>query len=65
MEKDVEEPESLMDLICNGRGLGIAGVKKPSSGRLFPYKAVMCPRCGRIQVTQGEEMFRWPHVREG
>jgi len=27
MEKDVEEPESLMDLICNGRGLGIAGVR--------------------------------------
>jgi hypothetical protein len=28
------------------------------SERLFRYKAVMCPHCGTIQVTQGEEMFK-------
>jgi|GEM_PF-5258699 len=25
---------------------------------LLPYKAVLCPFCGRIQVTGGESSFR-------
>jgi len=26
--------------------------------KLLPYKAVLCPFCGRIQITKGEKSFR-------
>ena len=46
-----------MDLIFNKKAKA-APAERSLSGKLFPYKAVMCRSCGKIQVTQGEEMFR-------
>jgi predicted RNA-binding Zn-ribbon protein involved in translation (DUF1610 family) len=56
--QNADEPESLMDLICNKKGLKVSLGKNTAPLTLFPYKAVMCRACGKIQVTQGEEMFR-------
>lgn len=58
MKNQDAEPESLMDLICNRKGLKASAPKAQPERRLFPYKTVMCSRCGKIQVTLGEEMFR-------
>ncbi|ODS42200.1 MAG: hypothetical protein MSIBF_02365 [Candidatus Altiarchaeales archaeon IMC4] len=48
-----DEPTTLMSLLCES--------KKPPkelSDDLFRYKVVMCPNCGIIQTTEGEESFR-------
>ncbi|ODS42199.1 MAG: hypothetical protein MSIBF_02360 [Candidatus Altiarchaeales archaeon IMC4] len=48
-----DEPTTLMNLWCES--------KKPIreiSDDLFRYKVVMCPNCGRIQMTEGERGFR-------
>jgi len=50
-----ERPTTLMDLILGGKE--IARENMPSE-KMYPFKTVMCPHCGSIQVTLGEEMFR-------
>lgn len=47
-----DEPTTLMGLALNSKEQN----KIPESP--YPYKAVMCPHCGRIQVTTGEVCFR-------
>jgi hypothetical protein len=56
--ENADEPESLMDLIFNKKAKGEKVEKSLIARTLFQYKAVMCRNCGKIQVTQGEEMFR-------
>jgi RNase P subunit RPR2 len=56
--ENADEPESLMDLVFNKRGKTNKEEKSLLGKKLFPYKTVMCRSCGKIQVTQGEEMFR-------
>jgi hypothetical protein len=56
--ENADEPESLMDLVFNKKGKEKKEGKSLLSRTLFPYKTVMCRNCGKIQVTQGEEMFR-------
>jgi hypothetical protein len=57
--ENADEPESLMDLVFNKRGKKENKEEKSLLARnLFQYKTVMCRHCGKIQVTQGEEMFR-------
>lgn len=69
-----DEPTTLMGLALNSKGhkknfakskifvpnqkliVSNSGNKIPESP--YPYKAVMCPHCGRIQVTTGEVCFR-------
>lgn len=47
-----DEPSTIM-------GMVFAGKKKAAPDKkLLPYKTAMCGHCGRIQVTQGEIMFR-------
>ncbi len=48
-----DESTTLMSLILQSKG----GYKKLSEG-LYAYKTVMCPKCGKIQVTMAEECFR-------
>lgn len=52
-----DEPTTLMGLLVQGKK-----IEQPTRSylaeRMFQYKTVMCPHCGRIQVTQGEEMFK-------
>ena len=56
--ENADEPESLMDLIFNKKIKGDKIEKSLLARKLFQYKTVMCRKCGKIQVTQGEEMFR-------
>jgi len=47
-----DEPSTIMSTLFAGK------IKAPAEKKLMPFKAVMCRHCGRIQVTQGEAMFR-------
>jgi len=49
-----DEPSTIMSLVFGSR----TESKFIPDKRLYPYKTVMCRHCGRIQVTQGEVMFR-------
>jgi len=46
-----DEPPTIM-------GMVFACKKAAPDKKLLPYKTAMCRHCGRIQVTQGEVMFR-------
>jgi len=45
-------PSTIMSLVFGNEN------KTQPEKRLLLYKTVMCRHCGRIQVTQGEIMFR-------
>lgn len=49
------EPTTIMSLVFNK---GKPAISRTTIEELLPYKAVMCPRCGTIQVTEGEKSFR-------
>ena len=54
-----EKPSTLMDLVFQkGKKDEEQRDRSLLGEKLYPYKAVMCRNCGRIQVTRGEEMFR-------